>query len=94
MRVIQRHIFPHIAGPILALAALEFGTAVLAVSALSFLGFGAPPPQPEWGLLVSEGRNYMVAAWWYTTLPGLVIASVVLATNQLAKSLQNRQGAY
>ena len=94
LRVIQRHIFPHIAGPILALAALEFGTAVLAVSALSFLGFGAPPPQPEWGLLVSEGRNYMVAAWWYTTLPGLVIASVVLATNQLAKSLQNRQGAY
>ncbi|HKS15459.1 MAG TPA: ABC transporter permease, partial [Pseudomonas sp.] len=59
--------------------------------ALSFLGFGAPPPQPEWGLLIAEGRNYMVVAWWYTTLPGLVVAAVVLATQQLARGLQRLQ---
>lgn len=87
-----RHVLPHAAGPLLALAALEFASAVLAVSALSFLGFGAPPPQPEWGLLIAEGRNYMVVAWWYTTLPGLVVAGVVLATQQLARGLQRLQG--
>lgn len=89
---LRRHVLPHAAGPLLALAALEFASAVLAVSALSFLGFGAPPPQPEWGLLIAEGRNYMVVAWWYTTLPGLVVATVVLATQQLARGLQRLQG--
>ncbi|WP_437883792.1 ABC transporter permease [Pseudomonas sp. LRF_L74] len=88
--IIARHIVPHAAGPVLALAALEFGSAVLAVSSLSFLGFGAPPPQPEWGLLIAEGRNFMVAAWWYTTLPGLVVAAVVLASNQVARHLHER----
>ncbi|MET0949063.1 ABC transporter permease [Pseudomonas syringae] len=92
--IIRRHILVHAAGPVLALAALEFGSAVLSVAALSFLGFGAPPPQPEWGLLIAEGRNYMVAAWWYTTLPGLVVAAVVLATNQLARAVQDLQGNY
>jgi peptide/nickel transport system permease protein len=91
--IILRHILPHATAPVLALAALEFGSAVLAVSALSFLGFGAPPPQPEWGLLVSEGRNYMVSAWWYTSLPGLVVAAVVVSANQLARVLQDDQGA-
>ena len=92
-RIIHGHILAHAAGPVLALAALEFGAAVLSVSALSFLGFGAPPPQPEWGLLISEGRNYMVAAWWYTSLPGLVLAAVVLAASQLARAIQDLQGA-
>lgn len=87
-----RHVLPHASGPLLALAALEFASAVLAVSALSFLGFGAPPPQPEWGLLIAEGRNYLVVAWWYTTLPGLVVAGLVLATQQLARGLQRLQG--
>ncbi|WP_159992439.1 ABC transporter permease [Roseomonas sp. 18066] len=87
---ILRHVLPHAAGPVLALAALEFGSAVLAVSSLSFLGFGAPPPQPEWGLLIAEGRNYLAVAWWYTTLPGLVVLLVVLAANQLARHAQDR----
>lgn len=87
--ILLRHIVPHAAGPVLALAALEFGAAVLAVSSLSFLGFGAPPPQPEWGLLVAEGRNYIAAAWWYTTMPGLVVAAVVLSANQIARYAQN-----
>ena len=90
--IIVRHILPHASAPVLALAALEFGSAVLSVSALSFLGFGAPPPQPEWGLLVAEGRNYMISAWWYTSLPGLVVAAVVVSANQLARALQQDQG--
>jgi peptide/nickel transport system permease protein len=87
--ILLRHIAPHAAGPVLALAALEFGAAVLAVSSLSFLGFGAPPPAPEWGLLIAEGRNYIAAAWWYTTMPGLVVAMVVLSANQIARYAQD-----
>ena len=87
--VLLRHILPHSLGSVLVLAALEFGTAILAVSALSFLGFGAPPPEPEWGSLVAEGRNYLATAWWLTTLPGLVIAASVLATNRISRALDD-----
>lgn len=76
-----RHVFPHARGPVTALAAVEFGAAILSISALSFLGYGAAPPAPEWGNLVSEGRNYIATAWWLTTLPGLVIVATVLAVN-------------
>lgn len=84
-----RHVLPNSVGPIVALAVVEFGTAILAVSALSFLGYGAPLPQPEWGSLVSEGRNYMTTAWWLTTLPGLVIAATVLSINGLARGISS-----
>ncbi|EIC86404.1 ABC transporter permease [Serratia sp. M24T3] len=90
LTIIRRHIIPHALAPVLSLAALELGFALLSVSALSFLGFGAPPPQPEWGLLISEGRNYIAAAWWYTTLPGLIIVFAVLATNRVAGFIQDR----
>ena len=86
--VLLRHVLPNAAGPVLALSALEFGMAVLAVSALSFLGFGAPPPAPEWGSLVSGGRDYLATSWWLTTLPGLVVAAVVLSANRIARALE------
>ncbi|MEW9265985.1 ABC transporter permease [Kineococcus endophyticus] len=86
--VLFRHVLPNAAGPVLALSALEFGVAVLAVSALSFLGFGAPPPAPEWGSLVSGGRDYLATAWWLTTLPGLVVVAVVLSANRVARALE------
>ncbi|WP_380178580.1 ABC transporter permease [Kalamiella sp. sgz302252] len=89
LTIIRRHILPHALPPVLSLAALELGFALLSVSALSFLGFGAPPPQPEWGLLLAEGRNYIAAAWWYTTLPGATIALTVLATNRVASFIQD-----
>ncbi|MCQ9384869.1 ABC transporter permease [Brevibacterium moorei] len=92
LRTLTTHILPHSVGPVLALAALEFGSAVLTVSALSFLGFGAAPPQPEWGLLVAEGRDYLASAWWMTTLPGLVIAIVVLSVNVLARGASTQNG--
>lgn len=86
--VLGRHVLPNSAGPVLALVALEFGGAVLAVSALSFLGYGTPPPTPEWGSLISGGRDYLATAWWLTTLPGLVIVAVVLAANRVARALE------
>ncbi|MER6290158.1 ABC transporter permease [Streptomyces sviceus] len=85
--VLGRHVLPNAAGPVIVLATLDFGSSILAVSALSFLGYGAPPPAPEWGTLISDGRNYLANAWWLTALPGLAIAATVLATNRLARAL-------
>ncbi|WTW99570.1 ABC transporter permease [Streptomycetaceae bacterium NBC_01309] len=90
--VLLRHILPNSWGPVLVMAALEFGVAILAVSSLSFLGFGATPPTPEWGSLVSEGRNYVATAWWLTAFPGLVIAATVLAANRVSRALDAERG--
>ncbi|MFD4444668.1 ABC transporter permease [Nocardia sp. NPDC058519] len=83
--VLVRHVLPNAFQPVLALAAVEFGMAVLAVSSLSFLGYGTKPPTPEWGSLISEGRNFLASAWWLTTLPGLVIVAVVLSAQRLGR---------
>jgi peptide/nickel transport system permease protein len=85
--VLFRHVRPNSSGPVLVYAAVDFGAVVLAVSALSFLGFGAAPPAPEWGSLVSGGRDYLATAWWLTTLPGLTIAATVLAANRISRAL-------
>ncbi len=90
-RILLRYVLPSAVGPVLALAALDFGLVVLAVSSLSFLGFGEPPPAPEWGALVAGGRNYMATAWWLTALPGLTVAVVVLSTTRLARALESRR---
>ncbi|KAA9089304.1 ABC transporter permease [Microbacterium radiodurans] len=90
--ILRRHVLPNASGPVVALAALEFGVMVLAISSLSFLGFGAPPPTPEWGSLVSGGRDYLAVAWWLTTLPGLVIVAVVLSANRISRALERNGG--
>jgi peptide/nickel transport system permease protein len=82
--VLRRHVLPNSLTPIVALAALQFGTAILAISTLGFLGYGAPPPTPEWGLLIAEGRNYVGTAWWLTALPGLIVVAVVLSANRIS----------
>ncbi|MEU9886510.1 ABC transporter permease [Sphaerisporangium sp. NPDC051011] len=86
-RVLVRHVLPNSSGPVLVLAALEFGTSILSVSALSFLGYGARPPTPEWGSLIASGRDYLAVAWWMTTMPGLTIAATVLAANRISRML-------
>lgn len=91
LRLLARHLVPNAAGPVLVLATLELGLALLSVSALSFLGFGTPPPAPEWGSLVAAGRDYLTAAWWMATLPGAVIAITVLSANRIARSVNRRQ---
>ncbi len=90
VRVLGRHILPNAIGPVLVLATLELGWAILSVSALSFLGFGPPPPTPEWGLLVAGGRDFMTSAWWLTLLPGLVVMVTVVAANRAARSFDGR----
>lgn len=91
-RVLWRHILPNSLGPVIVLVVLEFGTAVLAISSLSFLGYGAPPPAPEWGALVSQGRDYLAAQGWISTFPGLVIMLTVLSVNRLSNAL-NEHGS-
>jgi peptide/nickel transport system permease protein len=85
--VIWKHILPNSCGPVLALLAVDLGAAILAISGLGFLGFGAPPPTPEWGLLISEGRQYLARAWWMTSLPGLVIVITVMLLAGLGRQL-------
>jgi peptide/nickel transport system permease protein len=87
LSVLWRHILPNALAPVIAYGALQFGQAILALSTLSFLGYGTPPPAPEWGLLIAEGRNYLATAWWLTTFPGLVVVFVVLAANRISQQL-------
>ncbi|MEU7858529.1 ABC transporter permease [Nonomuraea sp. NPDC049141] len=84
--VMVRHVIPNSLSSVIALAALEVGTAVLAVASLGFLGYGAPPPQPEWGLLVAEGRDYVAVHPWASILPGVALAIVVIATHRISTS--------
>ncbi|MCR2826384.1 ABC transporter permease [Microbacterium sp. zg.Y909] len=86
--VLARHVLPNAARPIIAMAAMELALAILSVSALSFLGFGAQPPAPEWGALVSAGRDFVATAPWLSLLPGAVILAVVLSVNSVARSIR------
>src|SRR5260370_6678855 len=74
--VLRRHVLPNSLTSVIALAALQFGSAILAISTLGFLGYGAPPPTPEWGLLIAEGRNYLSPAWCLTSAPAAVVLLV------------------
>lgn len=86
--VLFRHILPNSLTSVIALAALQFGSAILSISTLGFLGYGAPPPTPEWGLLIAEGRNYLSRAWWLTAAPGFVVVLVVLSADRISKAIQ------
>lgn len=72
---------------VLALAVIQFGVAILVISALAFLGYGNPPPAPDWGLLVAEGKDYMNSYGWLVFYPGLVIVLTVLSINRIRHSL-------
>ncbi|MEW1721987.1 ABC transporter permease [Streptomyces sp. NPDC093109] len=83
--VLLRHVVPNARRPAVVLATIEFGTSLLSIAGLSFLGYGEPPPQPEWGALVAGGRDYLETAWWLTTVPGLVVVAVVLSVNRISR---------
>jgi len=85
--VLRKHVLPNAIGPVLALVTTELGVAMLLISSLGFLGFGAPPPQPEWGLIISEGSQYMASSWWMTTLPGIVIVITVVSLGVVSRRL-------
>ncbi|PWJ48305.1 peptide/nickel transport system permease protein [Quadrisphaera granulorum] len=86
--VLRRHVLPNTWGPVVVLAVLDVGTAILAVSSLSFLGFGAQPPHADWGSLIASGRTYLVTNPWLSLLPGLAVGLLVLSLNHVAKSLE------
>jgi ABC-type dipeptide/oligopeptide/nickel transport system permease subunit len=85
---LRRDILPNVAAPILVLATLDFGNAILLLSGLSYLGLGAVPPTPEWGAMVSDGvQNF--SDWWLAAFPGLAIFTVVVAFNLLGDALRD-----
>ena len=88
-RVMFRHILPNVIAPVIVMATLSVGTAILNGSGLSFLGLGAQPPTPEWGSMVNDGRNYLAQAWWISTMPGIAIMITVIAINLLGDGLRD-----
>ena len=94
LRIVVRYILPNTIAPILVLGSSQFATMVLLESGLSFLGMGIQPPQPSWGLMLAEGRDYLSNAWWLATSPGLVISLVVLGANLLGDGLRDLLDPY
>jgi peptide/nickel transport system permease protein len=87
--ILARYILPNVVAPLIVTATLGLGTAILSAAALSFLGLGSQPPAPEWGRMLSEGRDYLREAWWISTFPGLAIMLTVLAMNLLGDGLRD-----
>ena len=87
-RIVLRHILPNIAAPLIVLATLNVASAILNAAALSFLGLGAKPPTPEWGTILSEGRDFLRVAPWIMTYPGLAIMSLVIGVNMMGDGLR------
>jgi peptide/nickel transport system permease protein len=88
-RVMGQHILPNVLAPIIVITTNGVAGAIIAGAALSFLGLGAQSPTPEWGLMLSEGRDYLRSAWWVTTFPGLAIMVTVMAINLLGDGLRD-----
>ncbi len=87
--ILVRHILPNVVAPIIVAGTLGMGGAILAAAALSFIGLGSQPPAPEWGRMLSEGRDYLRDAWWISTFPGLAIMLTVLGVNMLGDGLRD-----
>ncbi|MBW6528335.1 ABC transporter permease [Sphingomonas sp. RHCKR7] len=84
--LIWRHVLPNAVRPVLLVAAMGVGVSIGAGAALSFLGFGAPPPAPEWGAMLAVGRNFLANAWWLVAAPGAAITLTVLAVTALGRA--------
>jgi ABC-type dipeptide/oligopeptide/nickel transport system permease subunit len=88
-RILFRHLLPNLFSSLAALTSLRLGTLLLAGSGLSFIGLGAQPPQPEWGALLAEGRDYLDPAWWMFAFPGLAITLTVMGFNLLGDGVRD-----
>ena len=88
-RIIFSHILPNCTSPILVKASMDMGMAILFAANLGFIGVGAQPPEPEWGAMISVGRNYLPDRWWMATFPGLAILVTVLGFNLLGDGLRD-----
>lgn len=85
-----RHLLPNVLVAVPVIATINVGSAIIAVSGLSFLGLGPQPPTPEWGVMLAEGRDFLRVAWWAGVFPGLAITASVLAFSVLGQHLQRR----
>ena len=90
LRVMARHILPNVTNTIIVLATLQVGSVIILEAALSFLGLGIPRPTPAWGIMVADGRQLIVSAWWISFFPGLAITLTVFSLNLLGDWLRDR----
>lgn len=88
-RIILKHILSNLAPPILVIATVEIARAIIRETFLSFLGLGIQPPTPSWGLMLAEGRDYMLTVWWLSTLPGFAIFLAALGINLVGDALRD-----
>ncbi len=87
--VMLRHVLPNVLSPVIIVATLQLGRAIILESTLSFLGLGIQPPTPSLGSMLADGRRYLDTAWWVATMPGLAIMFLVLSANLLGDSLRD-----
>jgi peptide/nickel transport system permease protein len=89
IRIVLMHILPNSMPVIIMRATVGMGFAILTAASLSFLGMGAPPPSPDWGLAIAESRQYLPESWWFSTFPGLAILFAVGAFSLLGDGLRD-----
>lgn len=89
-RIMVREIFPNIVNTLIIMATLQVGFVIIAESSISFLGLGVPPPEPAWGTMVADGRDFLTTSWWICLWPGLAILFTVLSCNLLGDWLRLR----
>jgi peptide/nickel transport system permease protein len=89
VRIMVRYIFPNVVNTLVVLATLQVGAVILLESTLSFLGAGIPRPTPAWGVMIADGRELIVTAWWVALFPGLAIMLTVLSLNLLGDWLRD-----
>lgn len=88
-RVLMLHILPNCVGPIVVLATVLFGNAILTEATVSFLGVGIQPPAASWGVMIADGNEYLLIAWWISVLPGLCLLCTMIAINLLGDGLRD-----
>jgi len=89
-RIMVREIFPNIINTLIIMATLSVGSVIIAESSISFLGLGVPAPEPAWGSMVADGRDFLTTSWWISLWPGLAILLTVLSCNLLGDWLRLR----
>lgn len=94
IRVMARHVFPNVVPPMIVMISITMGYAILLEAMLSFLGVGVQPPTPSWGIVLSEGRDFLTRAPWITLFPGMIISLAVLAFNFLGDGLRDYLDPY
>ncbi|MBC7135102.1 MAG: ABC transporter permease, partial [Oceanibaculum nanhaiense] len=88
-RILVSEILPNVMNPLIVVATLEVAHAVLLEAALSFLGLGVQPPLPSWGLMISEGKDYLLFDAWLITIPGICLFALLLAINLLGDGVRD-----